>query len=74
MHHVTIHFQPRERFVAYRDSASRYANSASRYANSKRSQSNPFELRRGFTVNSTVHIAYMDVPVLRDLLGEAFPV
>jgi hypothetical protein len=29
--------------------------------------------RREFTVNGTVHIAFMDVPVLRDLLGEAFP-
>jgi len=30
--------------------------------------------RREFMVNSTVHIAFMDIPVLRDLLGEAFPV
>jgi len=29
--------------------------------------------RREFVINGTVHIAFMDVPVLRDLLGEAFP-
>ncbi|KAF4620104.1 hypothetical protein G7Y89_g14716 [Cudoniella acicularis] len=30
--------------------------------------------RREFMVNGTVHVAFMDIPVLRDLLGEAFPV
>ena len=29
--------------------------------------------RREFIVNGTVHLAFTDVPILRDLLGEAFP-
>ncbi|KAE9362559.1 hypothetical protein N431DRAFT_358559 [Stipitochalara longipes BDJ] len=30
--------------------------------------------RREFMVNGTVHTTFMDIPILRDLLGEAFPV